>query len=283
MTAPAPRGEHTLGAHRALSELLEARYGFFLREDMHFLVERRLASRVEKLGLESFCAYVEALKSGRQGEDELEWAAQRLIPRETSFFRDPGQLRAFEHEVVPRLEAASGGQRRLSIWSAGCASGEEAYSIAMLLLDRVSLNGWGISVLGTDLSSAALAVAERGEFAAHSLRATSPERRVRHFDALAGERHRVKPEVRACVSFRRLNLVDAGAVAQLPQFDVVFCRNVLMYFREAGRRRVVDGLRQRLRPGGFLFLGHAERLTAEAAAAGLRLVALDRCAAYERP
>jgi chemotaxis protein methyltransferase CheR len=243
-----------------LSDVLERACGFVLREELAFIAERRLAPRLEALGLRDFGAYQRYLRLDARGAEELERAVELLVPRETYFFREPRQLEALTREVLPAVEARAASTRRLTVWSAGCASGEEAYTLAMLLGDRPALAGWSLEVLGTDLSAAALEAARRAEYGPGALRATSPQRLARGFEALGDGRHRVREPYRRLVQFTRLNLLDADALAQLPRVDVILCRNVLIYFDAPIRRRVVEHLWERLTPGGFLLLGHSENL-----------------------
>jgi chemotaxis protein methyltransferase CheR len=227
---------------------------------MRLVAARRLAARLEVLGLRDYAAYTRFLQLDPGGPAELQAAVELLVPHETYFFREPNQLACFEAEVLPLLEARSARDRSLRLWSAGCATGEEPYTLAMVLAGRPALAGWATAVLGTDLSASALGAAQRGEYGPGSLRATSEAQRARWFDALADGRVRVKAAVRERVRFDQVNLLDGEAVARLPRVDVIFCRNVLMYFDEATRVQVVEHLFERLEAGGFLLLGHAEQL-----------------------
>lgn len=249
----------TLQRHR-LAELLQRSCGFVWREHQQVVAERRLTTRLAVLGLADFDAYARFLEFDPQGGEELRRAVGLLVPHETYFFREPAQLACFETEVVPRLVKQRADCRTLRLWSAGCATGEEPYTLAMLLSGRPDLEGWTVEVLGTDWSSQSLATAERGEYRPTSLRATSQEQRERFFEPLAGGRVLVKEAVRAVVSFRQLNLLEPEATAPLPRFDAIFCRNVLMYFDVPTRVRVVERLFDRLESGGFLLLGQAENL-----------------------
>jgi len=264
-----------------LADLFLQACGFVLRDDLTFVAERRLAPRLEALGLRDFGAYHRFLRFDPRGPDELETAIDLLVPHETYFFREPQQLQSFEGEVLPVVEARAANTRRLTLWSAGCSTGEEAYTLAMLLVDRPSLAGWDLDVLGTDLSRMSLSHARHAEYGATALRATKPEQLTRYFDALPAGRHRVKDAYRAPVRFGQLNLLDQKAAAVLPRFDVVLCRNVLIYFDTATRRRVVDLFFDRLLPGGFLLLGHSENLLS--LSTRFEIVQLSGDLVYRRP
>ena len=276
-----PRPSMSREERHLLGDLFERACGFVLREDLTFVAERRLAPRLEALGLRDFAAYHRYLRFDPRGPEELETAIDLLVPHETYFFREPQQLEAFVNEVLPAAEARAARGRRLAVWSAGCATGEEPYTLSMFLVDRPSLAGWELDVLGTDLSKKALTTARHAEFGATALRATTPERLARYFDELSPTRHRVKEKYRAPVRFGQLNLLDERAAALLPRFDVIFCRNVLIYFDPTTRRRVVDLFWERLVPGGFLLLGHSENLLS--LSTRFEIVQLTGDLVYRRP
>jgi chemotaxis protein methyltransferase CheR len=264
-----------------LRDLFQQASGFLLREDLKFIAERRLAPRLELLGLRDFAAYARYLRFDARGADELETAIDLLVPHETYFFREPTQLQCFETELLPLLEKQNERRKSLQLWSAGCATGEEPYTLAMALLERPSLAGWDLDVLGTDLSRKALGTARKAEYGAMALRATSPERKAKYFEPLEGGRVRVLQKYRDPVRFGQLNLLDTSAASVLPRFDVIFCRNVLIYFDQATRKRVVELFFERLAPGGYLLLGHSENLLH--LSTRFELVQLEGDLVYRRP
>lgn len=244
---------------RLLRDVFQNACGFVLREDLKFIAERRLAPRLEALGLRDFGTYQRYLRFDPRAKEELEIAIDLLLPRETYFFREPAQLTTFVDEVIPRLAQDAVG-RSLHVWSAGCSSGEEPYTLSMLMGEHPLLQGWDIDLLGTDLSQKALLMARHAEYGPSALRSTSPEQRAKFFDPAEQGRVRVKPEFKQRVRFGWLNLLDAGGARLLPSMDVIFCRNVLIYFDTETRRRVVQLFSERLRDGGYLMLGHSENL-----------------------
>lgn len=264
-----------------LRDLFSRASGFLLREDLKFIAERRLGPRLELLGLRDFAAYARYLRFDPRGPEELETAIDLLVPHETYFFREPTQLGCLEQELLPLLEKKNARTRSLHLWSAGCSTGEEPYTLAMLCLDRPGLAGWEVEVLGTDLSRKALTAARRAEYGPMALRATSPEQKARGFEALEGGRVRVKERFREVVRFGQLNLLDTSAAAVLPRFDVIFCRNVLIYFDQETRRRVAELFFERLVDGGYLLLGHSENLLH--LATRFELVQLEGDLVYRRP
>jgi len=244
----------------ALGEVLRSACGVVLGEELALVAERRLGDRLEALQLDSFGAYARYLVLDREGPAELERALDLLVPHETYFFREPAQLECLQREVLPGLVEAGGHRRDLAIWSAGCASGEEPYTLAMLLGGLGLDAGRTVDLLGTDLSGPLLEQARRAEYGPSSLRATSEARRRIGFEPLEEGRVRVLPRYRALVRFERLNLLDGPGVARLPLFELILCRNVLMYFDQPTRRLVVERFHQHLAPGGTLLLGHSENL-----------------------
>ncbi len=266
---------------RLLKELLLDWCGLLLREDLKYVAERRLWPRLEALGLDDFNEYYRYLKLDARGKDEMEQAIELLVPHETYFFREPAQLESFSQELLPRLRKRNESTRRLRFWSAGCASGEEPYTLSMLIDDCKLFEGWDVQLMGTDISRRVLTQARQAEFGATSLRATEPAQLAKYFDPLPTGRVRVKQHLRDRVSFGHLNLLDEQAASLLPQMDVIFCRNVLIYLEPKARSKVVTLFHHKLVPGGFLLLGHSESLLT--LTTQFELVQLSGDLVYQRP
>jgi len=275
-----PQSPMTPEEFRLLAELIYDHCGILFREDMGFLLERRLWTRVKALELTDFLSYYRYLRFDPGRRAELEAAVEALTTNETYFFREAFQLKAFQEEILPVLAADETRGRRLRVWSAGCSTGEEAYTIAMLILDSGLFHGWDVEVFGSDISRKVLAAARKGVYSRNALRETSPERLQRFFVAEGGK-HLVKDEVRALVSFGHLNLLDEHMVAILARFDVIFCRNVMIYFDLPARRRVLKSFHGRLAQGGYLLLGHSESLIH--VTADFELVHLKNDLVYRKP
>jgi chemotaxis protein methyltransferase CheR len=252
---PSPSGPDTL---QRLRKLVNAASGIVLPDDSLSTVQRKLDVRVQALGLENLDAYCEYLTRHPQRREELDRALEQLTTHETYFFRDLPQLQAFESEVLPALHRAGSGRRTLTVWSAGCSTGEEAYTLAMVILRSGLFTGWQVRVLGTDLSEKALESARRGVYRDPSFRAL-PDEHAQAFVVVPGGRA-VAPAVKALCKFEQRNLLHPSRSSPLVQVDAIFCRNVLIYFDQASRRRVVQQFYDVLRPGGFLMLGHSESL-----------------------
>lgn len=245
---------------RLLQELFCRESGLALQPELKFIAERRLGVRLEILGLKDFSAYHRFLQADPSGSEEMEAALDVLLTRETYFFREPLQLETFAQQVLPALRQKNAERRRLRLWSAGCSTGEEPYTMAMLAKESGLFTDWDLAVHGTDISRRALAIARRAEYGGAALRVTTVERQARHFERGPNDRVMVKPELTSSVVFGHVNLIDPAKVSLLPQMDCIFCRNVLIYFDAGYRRRVVQFLYERLVPGGYLLLGHSENL-----------------------
>lgn len=202
--------------------------------------------------------YLQLLESREPLRSEVRELARELTVPETYFFRHADQFRAFGEVALPERLEARATSKVINVLSAGCSTGEEPYSLAIQMRQHQAA-GWQLSVLGVDLNAASLEKAMRGRYSEWSLRDTPPSLRL-HFTP-EGRDLVLNPRIRASVRFEQHNLVTADATFWLPQhYDVVFCRNVLMYFTQEQARSVVDRLAESLVPGGFLFLGHAETL-----------------------
>jgi chemotaxis protein methyltransferase CheR len=218
-----------------------------------------LRERMEALACNNFDSYLARLSAG--GREEVRWLAGRLTVGETYFFRYWDHFRAFSEVVLADWAGGSGARRPLRILSAGCASGEEAYSLAILIRERLpTADPFGVTILGVDVNPIALEKAARARYSAWSLRDTSDELRSRYFRA-EGREFQLDESIRAMVSFEERNLVDEGdSLLREDRFDVVFCRNVMMYFSPDVMATTVTRIGHTLSAGGFLFLGHAETL-----------------------
>lgn len=244
---------------RLLVEAIQEHCGVTLSINSGFFLERRLSPRLEALGLSSYLDYYQYLRYDPAGPREMEELIERITTHETYFFREQYQLEAFSEEILPKLAEQHERQRRIQVWSAGCSTGEEVYTIAMLLLESGLFKGWNIRVMGSDISRKVLATARAAVYGENSFRTTSALLRRKYFVESNG-RWTVRDDVRSMCSFGQLNLVSTERFRVLGPQDVIFCRNVLMYLSQEARHRVVEAFYDRLTPGGFLLLGHSESL-----------------------
>ncbi|MCU1587187.1 MAG: methyltransferase, CheR-type [Frankiales bacterium] len=241
-----------------LRALLSRAAGLVFDESRRQSMAYSVAERVRESGAADVTAYLAML------DDPVE--RQRLLDevtiQETHFFRNPPQVRALRKYVLPELiEHAAKNGRRLRIWSAGCSTGEEPYSVAMILRELMpSTAGWDVKVVATDISSRALEAAREATYGARAVQMASPDELARFFQPVAGG-HEVRPEVRELVEFRHHNLVtEPVPFAPDERIDLILCRNVTIYFGRQTTRALMERLHRCLRDGGYLFLGHSETL-----------------------
>jgi chemotaxis protein methyltransferase CheR len=191
---------------------------------------------------------------------EYDALLERLLTQETSFFRYPAVFEALEKKVLPELHMKKFWEspRTLRIWSAGCATGEEPYSLAITIADALMFaEAWNIEILATDISAQALKRAERGAYSRRSLGNLSP-RQIENYFTPSGNEFIVKPRIRKMVSFAPMNLAQAVYLGRL---DCIFCMNVMIYFSEARRNSLIQHFYEYLEPGGYMFLGHSESVS----------------------
>lgn len=265
---------------RLLRDLINEGAGLYFEDDSQYLFERRLSERLIQLELSSFDEYYKLLRFGARGAAELDEAIERLLTKETYLFRQEYQLDSFEHEVLPKLRRELAGRRQLTVWSAGCSTGEEAYTLAIIIERSGLFEGWDVRVIGSDISRKNLATARRGVYRENSFRTTTPEARRAYFTE-TDEGWAISDRVRRLCHFAQLNLLDGARAAIVGRVHVVFCRNVLIYFDIVSRRKVIDHFYERLSPGGYLFLGHSESLLNLSTA--FELVHLNGDLAYRKP
>lgn len=247
---------------RLLRDLIYSHCGLFFDAEFKYLLEKRLNKRLPGLRLASFTEYYRFLKYGRNREQELSDIMDILTTNETYFFRESFQLKAFTDEIVPELipRKEQRGDRTLRIWSAGCSTGEEPYTIAMLLLEMGCFSNWRIEIIGTDISQRVLQHARKAVYGRHSFRATEQRYIERYFHEFEESTCKVSDKVRELVTISHMNLLDQSRLALLGTIDLVFCRNVIIYFDQEAKKKVVQSFYRTLAPGGYLLLGHSESL-----------------------
>lgn len=271
----------SLSDFRLLRDLVNQFCGIYFADDSAYIVERRLRERLRDLGLEGFDEYYRYLRYHPKAQTELEAAAEVLTTNETYFFREAYQLRAFTDEILPvaRGRALARGAKRLDVWSAGCSSGEEVYTIAMLVDATRLFEGWDIRVFGNDISRRVLRKARGATYGTASFRAMIPD--YDKYFIETDEGRQVHPRIRSMCHFGHLNLMNQRRSAIVGRVDVAFCRNVLIYFDDASRRKVLDTIYQRLHRGGYLLLGHSESLLQSSTAFEITQLTTD--IVYRRP
>lgn len=244
---------------QALRVLVKSLTGIHLSDQKRELVYGRLTRRLRALQLHSFAEYRERLE---RDEQEVAEFCNAITTNLTSFFREPHHFQYLREHVLAPFAAERSGERRLRIWSAGCSTGEEPYSIAMTILETLpEADQWDVRILATDLDSDVLARAQRGIYPAERTQSLAPARLQRFFrerhDA-SGVCHQIAPEVAALVTFKQLNLIHA--LPMRGPLDAIFCRNVVIYFDKETQRELFARVARLQRPGDLLFLGHSESL-----------------------
>jgi chemotaxis protein methyltransferase CheR len=247
-----PSLELSSDAFQRISTTMEEVAGIRIPAGKEMLVRSRLAKRLRALGLPDFRSYLELMDADPTGA-ELTRMVDALTTNKTAFFRESAHFEHLATEVLPALDGAG-----LRIWSAGCSTGEEPYTLAMLLAEE-GVGPRSARILATDISDRALAHARNAEYPASTLEGVPAALRKRYFEQTSEGQFRVEQGIRSQVAFARLNLM-----ADWPMrgpFDVIFCRNVMIYFDREIRERLVRRFHDLLRAGGYLYVGHSESLT----------------------
>ncbi len=250
--------EHEISEIR---HLIEGRSGILFDESRERFLSARLHEHMEQRNLQRGAELLRLLKNSNVEYDAL---LERVLTQETSFFRYPDAFAAFQKKVLPDMHVKKFWEnpRSLRIWSAGCATGEEPYSIAISILETLEFaDAWKIHILAIDISKEALRHAERGLYAPRAVRAVDPRQLGTYFTATDGN-YLVKPKIRSLVTYAPMNLAQAVYVGR---FDCIFCMNVLIYFAPERSSALIQRFFEYLEPGGFLFLGHADTLPRPAA------------------
>ena len=244
-----------------LRKIIYDRSGIHFQDTKKYVLESRLGRRLQELEFNNYDEYIMFLTVGPYRDDEFQEMFNRITINETSFFRNEPQLEVFEKQVLPELLERRAGVKRLRVWSAACSSGEEPYTLAMMLHRTlgVRLSDWRIEILGTDISAKILQTAAKGEYTNYSIRTTSPLIVERYFKK-AGPLFIIDPTIRSMVTFEKHNLKDKMAAKRHGIWDVIFCRNVLIYFDKAMKEQVINTFGEQLAADGTLFIGHSETL-----------------------
>lgn len=265
---------------RLIRDLIREYYGIFFDDNSRFLLERRLSRRLKMQHINDFRDYYRYLLYDRKKEEELRSIIDILTVNETYFFREMNQLKTFMDEIIPELKDINSAKKRIRIWSAGCSTGEEPYTIAMLLLEHGNISGWDIEILASDINQRVLTTARRGVYRKNSFRSTEQYYIEKYFKP-EEDSFIISDNVKRLINFSHLNLLDPLKIKFMGQMDVIFCRNVLIYFDHQTRKKVTDHFYERLVDGGYLLLGHAESLMNISTAFALKHLKNDMV--YQKP
>jgi len=265
MTARVPKGREQGGPPLSSSELEEicafvyARTGMVFGESKRYYIERRIADLIENSGATSMRAYTMMLRSD---PDEAERLINSFTVNETYFYREEHQLACLGRSILPDIIKSKRPGDRIRIWSMPCSSGEEPYSIAIWLLENWPLvDAYNVEIIGSDIDTAVLRQAAEAVYSPRALSRLPDEVLRNYFEPERDLQRRLIADLRESVIFRKANIVDRASLEALGKFDVIFCRNLLIYFDHAARETAVENLHDFLAPGGYICLGHTESMT----------------------
>ncbi len=244
-----------------LRTIVYERSGIYFQDSKKYVLESRLARRLEELEFDDFDQYLMFITMGPYCEDEFQEMFNRITINETSFFRNEPQLDYFEKNILPGILEARKSTKRLRIWSSASSTGEEPYSLAIMVHRTlgIRLPDWHVEILGTDISEKVLLTAQGGRYASYSIRSMNPLVLKRYFTESAGF-FQLDPTIQSMVTFEKLNLKDTLAAKRHGTWDVIFCRNVMIYFDDEMKASVVKTFYDQLADDGTLMIGHSESL-----------------------
>jgi chemotaxis protein methyltransferase CheR len=239
-------------------DFLYRRTGMSYGETKRYYIERRLADRMFAVGTKSFAGYMNLLRTGGA---EVEQLVNSFTVNETYFYREDDQLRCMSRSLLPEIIARRGPGDLVRLWCVPCSTGEEPYSVAIWLLENWALvDAYHVDIVGSDIDTQTLAAALAGDYGERALARLPGPLRDRYFEPPRNQRRRIIQDLRESVHFTAVNLVDSASMASHGRFDVIFCRNVLIYFDDASRLQASHNLYEALQPGGFICLGHSESM-----------------------
>lgn len=260
-------------------ELVYAKTGMRFEVGRRPYVEKRVLERVAKTREGSTAQYLSRVRF-EVGGMELQELINTLTVNETYFYREDYQLKCMTNALIPEL--VQNGRKSLRIWSLPCSTGEEAYTIALYLLEHLQgVDDLEIEIIGSDIDTEVLRAAERATYQTRSVQYVPAALLQKYFERVEGDKWRICAGLRDSVSFGRVSVVDRLQMLQKGRFDIVFCRNLLIYFDEQSRRQAADNIFEALTPGGFICLGHSESMSR--ISASFRIRKFDDAVVYQRP
>lgn len=256
--------EFTDAAYFKIRDLIYRMSGIYYPEEKLYFLGPRCERRMNAVNTKTAGEYLEYLTAPKNRDAELRLLLNEITVGETYMYRSPAQLEAMRNVILPQIMESKSrlGLKRIRLWSAGCSTGEEPYTLAMFLLEESQklLAGWTFDILATDLNDNSLTAAKAGIYGEYATRNISPAQRKKYFTPHDEKHLEATEELKSAVRFDRVNLSDDSKMTFLKGFDVIFCCNVLIYFDLNSKRKVTQHFFANLLPGGYLFLGHAESL-----------------------
>jgi chemotaxis protein methyltransferase CheR len=263
-----------------LREIVYAKTGMRFDSSRRPYVEKRVLERVERTNEGDATQYISHVRFDRSGT-ELQELINALTVNETYFFREDYQLKCLTSSMLPEI-ARIGGRKTLRIWSLPCSTGEEAYSLAIQMLESFpGVDDYDIEIVGSDIDTKVLAAAERGLYSNRSVQYVAPRLLSKYFVRVDSETWRICDGLIGSVTFNQISVVDRMQMLRNGRFDVIFCRNLLIYFDDISRRLAADNIFEALHPGGFICLGHSESMGR--ISANFKVRKFDDAIVYQRP
>lgn len=242
---------------RDLRNYIYDKSGIFISDTKKYLIENRLSRILQEKNLKSYEEYLKLIKFSSNG-NELIRLFDAVTTNETYFFREPQQLSIFADCVFPKLAGQKRGNRKIKMWSAACSTGEEPYTLAMMLMEKLVPSDQ-FEIYASDLSESVLNSAKKADYNSYSVR-NMPEQYLKKYFSNSGKSYSLGPRIKKTVKFMKVNLIESANMKLLRGMDIIFCRNVLIYFDTKAKQKVVSNLYDCLNPGGYLFIGSSESL-----------------------
>ena len=249
-----PLGEATF---KDIRDYIYVNSGIYIADSKKYLIESRLSRILQEKKLQSFEEYLRMIKFSSNGDEHVR-LFDAVTTNETYFFREPQQLTVFAEEILSTVLEQKKGVKKLRIWSAACSSGEEPYTLSMILLEKRVLPA-KFEIYASDLSEGVLTSAKRAVYNSYSVR-NIPEPYMKKYFTNSSQSFALHDSVKNSVNFMKVNLIDNKNMTSLRNMDVIFCRNVLIYFDTKAKQKVISNLYDSLNPGGYLFIGQSESL-----------------------
>jgi chemotaxis protein methyltransferase CheR len=248
--------------YRQITDLIYSASGLRFDQSAKFMIHRRLTPRLDALELDSFEKYYFYLRYHPDRDTEMDIIFDSIATHETYFFREQAQLNAFTNEIIPQLVENRNPSQTLRIWCAGCSSGEEPYTVAILCRQHPLLKGRKLDIFASDISQTMIHAARRGIYGDAAFRSTTDDVKAVYFERTEENLYRIHDDIKQMVTFMKLNLLNEERIGILGEMDTIFCRNVIIYFDVEAKNRIISMFYRKLRSGGYLLLGHAESLAA---------------------
>jgi chemotaxis protein methyltransferase CheR len=243
--------------------------GVVLDDNSKIFIENRLQNSVRRKNFDNFRNYYYFLKYDRKKDEELSNVIDLLTIHETYFFRENKQLKTFSEEVLPEIIKHKSGEKKLRIWCVGCSTGEEPYTISIIINEKKEFKSWNVEIIGTDVSHRVLQSARRGLYQPTAFRSIDPQYVSMYFRK-ESDGYRIVDYIKNNVIYLHINVMDDNRMALINPVDIIFCRNMIIYFDLDGKRKVIDTFYRKLKVDGYLLLGHSESLINISTAFALR-------------